>query len=366
VHVQLCGQAGTVVVVAFREIPVLAMSDWHGDDADRAAFAERLRVICHEVGFFRVVDHGISPVFLDDYFSALQTFFALPETTKARIDKVHSPWFRGWERVGAELTDARVDHREQIDVWTELPPRDPRVEPAYLRLEGPNQWLDEADVPGFRALVERFQVEMGALADDVMRAMSAALGLPSGHFDELFGTDRMSLVKLIHYPPTPPGEAGVNAHHDTGFLTLLLQHGVGGLQVQNQDGDWIDVPLDEDSVVVNLGEMLQSMTGNYFVATTHRVVATEERSSSAYFHGPGLSTPLAPLPLDERFRAAVAASDHHRGAGFMARHDELLEGARGTSSASADTYGQQLWNYFTRSYPELVARHHPDLVAPRH
>ena len=32
-----------------------------------------------------------------------------------------------------------------------------------------------------------------------------------------------------------------------------------------------------------LGEMLQSMTGNYFVATTHRVVATEERYSSAYF-----------------------------------------------------------------------------------
>ena len=42
------------------------------------------------------------------------------------------------------------------------------------------------------------------------------------------------------------------------------------------------------------------MTGNYFVATTHRVVASEERYSSAYFHGPGLTTPLAALPLDER------------------------------------------------------------------
>jgi len=58
----------------------------------------------------------------------------------------------------------------------------------------------------------------------------------------------------------------------------------------------------------------------------------------------------------------VEASAHHRAAGFMARHDELLDGARGTTSASADTYGQQLWNYFSRSYPDLVARHHPDLV----
>jgi isopenicillin N synthase-like dioxygenase len=351
--------------VSFRAIPVLAMTEWTGAQADRASFAARLRDICHEVGFFRVVDHGIDVEFFHDYFSALEAFFALPETTKARIDKSRSPWFRGWERVGAELTDARVDHREQVDVWTELPPRSADVEPRYLRLEGPNQWLDEADLPGFRAMVERFQLEMGALADELMAAMSIGLGLQSGHLDELFGSHRMSLVKLIHYPPTPSGEAGVNAHHDTGFLTLLVQHGVGGLQVQNQDGDWIDVPVEDGSVVVNLGEMLQSMTSNYFVATMHRVVASDERYSSAYFHGPGLSTPLVPLTLDERFAAAVAASEHHRGAGFMARRDELLGGARGTSSVSADTYGQQVWNYFTRSYPDLVARHHPDLVVPR-
>jgi isopenicillin N synthase-like dioxygenase len=350
--------------VSFHEIPVVRMTDWMGGEADRVAFAERLRVVCHEVGFFRLVDHGISSEFLENYFAALQAFFALPEEIKARIDKSASPRFRGWERVGAELTDGRVDHREQIDVWTELPLRDAGVAPRYLRLEGPNQWLDEADLPGFRALVERFQHEMGALADELMAAMSVGLGLAPGHLDELFGTDRMSLVKLIHYPPTPPGEAGVNGHHDTGFLTLLVQHRVGGLQVQNQDGAWITVPVDDGSVVVNLGEMLQAMTGNYFVATTHRVVATQERWSSAYFHGPALTTPLVPLPLDERFAVAVAESAHHRGAGFMARHDELLDGARGTASAPAETYGEQLWNYFTRSYPDLVMRHHPDVQVP--
>lgn len=343
----------------------MSLTDWSGPTADRAGFADRLRSICHEVGFFRIVDHGIDPAFLRDYFASLQAFFALPEATKARIDKSRSPWFRGWERVGAELTDARVDHREQIDVWTELPPHRPTGdEPVYLRLEGPNQWLDEDELPGFRGLVERFQAEMAALADELMGAMSVALGLAPGHLEERFGDDRMSLVKLIHYPPTPAGEAGVNAHHDTGFLTLLWQHGVRGLQVRNQHDEWIDVPADDDAVVVNIGEMLQSMTGNYFVATTHRVIATEERYSSGYFHGPGLTTTLSPLPLDASFAAAVAASPHHRDAGFMARHDELLGGARGTTSASAPTYGEQLWNYFTRSYPDLVARHHPDLHTP--
>ena len=347
--------------MAFQEIPVVSLQDWTRPGADRTTFADRLRVICHEVGFFRLVDHGVERSFLDDYFTALRTFFALPEEAKAQIDKLNSPWFRGWERVGAELTDNRVDHREQIDVWTDLDPRHPDVEPAYLRLEGPNQWPDDT-LPHFRELVERFQREMGAIADQLMAAMSIGLGLPADHLDRHFGERRMSLVKLIRYPPTPAGEAGVNAHHDTGFLTLLWQHGVPGLQVENQDGDWIDVPADGDAIVVNLGEMLQSMTGNYFVATNHRVIVSAERYSSGYFHGPGLTTSLAPLPLDPRFAEAVAASPHHLSAGFMAKRDELLAGAAGTNSAPVDTYGQQLWNYFTRSYPELVRRHHPDLL----
>ena len=350
--------------MAFAEIPVVSLARW--DDArtneERVAFADELCRLCHEVGFLQLVDHGVAPDAIAAYFAALASFFALPESAKARIDKARSPWFRGWERVGAELTDARVDHREQIDVWTELPPRGRDAGPEYLRLEGPNQWLDDATLPGFRAAVEWFQAAMGAIADRLLAAMSTGLGLDAGHLDRVFGEHRMSLVKCIHYPPTPPGQAGVNAHHDAGFLTLLWQHRVGGLQVQNQQGEWIDVPVDDDAIVVNIGEMLQAMTGNYFVATTHRVVTTEERISSAYFHGPALTTPLVPLPLDARFATAVAASPHHRGAGFMARREELATGARGTTSASASTYGEQLWNYFTRSYPDLVATHHADLV----
>jgi len=349
-----------VAAMSFQDIPVVSLAGWTAPSADRAAFADRLRAICHEVGFFQLVDHGVSPTFVDAYFDALHRFFALPDETKARIEKINSPWFRGWERVGAELTDNAVDHREQVDVWTDLPPHSLDTLPAYARLEGPNQWLDEATLPGFRALVEQFQDEMGRVADELMAAMSLGLGLPPDHLDAVFGEHRSSLVKLIHYPATPPGEAGVNAHHDTGFLTLLWQHGVSGLQALNQDGAWVDVPPTPGAIVVNLGEILQSMTGNYFVATTHRVIAHEERYSSAYFHGPDLRTVLDPLPLDRQFADAVAASPHHRDAGFMARREELLSGERGTVSRSAAVYGEQLWNYFVRSYPELVGRHHPD------
>lgn len=348
--------------MAFEQIPTVSLLDWHGPEADRAAFADRLQQICHEIGFFQVIDHGVDRAFMAEYFASLRAFFALPDDVKATIEKQKSPWFRGWERIGAELTDNKVDHREQIDIWTELSPRPREVMPPYLRLDGPNQWLDDAVLPGFRSLVERFQAQMSDIANSLLAAMSVGLGLPPGYLQERFGERPSSITKLIHYPETPPDAAGVNAHNDAGILTLLWQHGVSGLQAQNQDEEWIDIPPVDHAIVVNLGEILQSMTGNYFVATTHRVIAHQERYSTAYFHGPDMRMALEPLPLEQRFVDAVAASPHHRDAGFMARRDELLDGKGGIRSAQAGTYGEQIWNYLFRSYPELIAAHHPDLV----
>ena len=158
-------------------------------------------------------------------------------------------------------------------------------------------------LPGFHGAVEEFFARMGRVADELMEVLCVGLGLAPRHLHDVFGERPLSFAKLISYPPTPPGEAGVNAHHDAGFLTLLLQHGVGGLQVLNPAGDWIDVPPRDDAFVVNLGEMLQEMTGNYFVATTHRVIADRARFSSGYFHGPDLRTRLDPLPLGPEFAA---------------------------------------------------------------
>jgi isopenicillin N synthase-like dioxygenase len=317
---------------------------------------------CHEVGFFTLVDHGVEQDFIDAYFHALESFFALPTQTKALIDKRRSPHLRGWEQVGAELTGNRVDYREQLDLSTENPRYPADVLPEYLRLDGPNQWLPESTVPGFRGLVSEFLARMTALADELMAILAVGLGLPAGTFREIFGDRPLSFIKLISYPPTPQGEAGVNGHHDAGFLTILLQHGVGGLQALNPDGDWIDVPPTPGAFVINLGEMLQAMTGNYLVATTHRVVASTQRYSSAYFHGPDLRTSLAPLDLDPSFAQAVAASPRHRDAGFMAKREELLAGGGGIHGAAAPVFGEQMWNYYLRSYPDVVRMHYPEAL----
>lgn len=349
-----------MATATFTEIPEIDLAGW---SSDAEAFARRVRDVCHDIGFFQLIGHGVDADFVDRHIEQQRRFFALPESVKATIDKAQSPHFRGWERVGAELTGGRPDLREQLDLSTEHPVRGLDLDPPHLRLDGPNQWLAEDVLPGFRAHMAEYFRRMAAVADTLLEVFSVGLGLERTHLRDVFGDRPLSFVKLIDYPPTPVDGAGVNPHHDAGFLTLLLQHDVGGLQVRSPEGEWIDVAPRRDAFVVNLGEMLQEMTGNYFVATTHRVIADEPRQSSAWFHGPDLTTRLDPLPLDASFADAVAASPRHASAGFMARRSEIDDGVDGIESPTgAGVYGQQLWNYYCRSYPDLVARHHPDAL----
>ena len=111
-----------------------------------------------------------------------------------------------------------------------------------------------------------------------------------------------------------------------------------------------------------MGEILQSMTGNYLVATPHRVIANDERYSAGYFHGPSLTTPLERLRLAPRYADSVKASPHHHDAGFMPTPKEAQLGTGAMASAHRpETYGEQLWNYFSRSYADQMQTHHSDL-----
>jgi hypothetical protein len=68
------------------------------------------------------------------------------------------------------------------------------------------------------------------------------------------------------------------------------------------------------------------------------------------------------MPLPQRFHDAVAASPRHRDAGFMAKRNEILDGETEIRSAVASVFGQMMWNYYVRSYPEVVEAHFPGSI----
>jgi isopenicillin N synthase-like dioxygenase len=85
---------------------------------------------------------------------------------------------------------------------------------------------------------------------------------------------------------------------DSGFLTLLAQDGVEGLQARAADGAWLDVPPREGSLVMNFGRVLERWTAGRIRATEHRVLgAGRQRYSIPYFHEPRVDALIAPLPI---------------------------------------------------------------------
>jgi isopenicillin N synthase-like dioxygenase len=351
-------------------LPIVSLAQWtdpSSSEQDRTILATRVREICHTgPGFFLLQNHGISAKFLERMFAMMRRLFALSLEDKQRIDKKKSRHFRGWEWEGSEYTNNRPDIREQVDLWTEHTPRPVDVEPKYLRLLGPNQWFPNEEIlPGYREITMEWFQRAQQVSDTIMEILAVALGLDASYFttNVFQGPECMSLTKLIRYPPTPENQAGVNAHHDTGFITLLCCETSPGLQVQDEHGAWFNViPPTPDTLVINLGEMLQAMTGNYFVATPHRVIncLPTERFALGYFHGPSLDTRLdIPLPLSEEYVQAVQRSQRHARAGFMARKEETEAGVGDMQSSYRPTeYGEQLWNYFSRSYPEIMAKYY--------
>ncbi|KAK9554665.1 hypothetical protein V6Z88_006653 [Aspergillus fumigatus] len=129
-----------------------------------------------------------------------------------------------------------------------------------------------------------------------MRHVAECLSLPPTTFEAFRGN--MDRLKFIKYPQSPPGSQGVGPHKDSsGLFTFLSQDDTGGLQVLNKKGEWIDAPPIEGSLVVNIQQGFEAITGGVCTATTHRVIAptSKTRYSIPYFSAVRMDLTLAQL-----------------------------------------------------------------------
>ncbi|WP_261564924.1 isopenicillin N synthase family dioxygenase [Frankia gtarii] len=368
-------------------LPTLDIGPFLAGTAERTRFLAQLRAACHGPGFFYLTGHGIPAARTAAVLDVSRRFFHLSEAAKLEIENVHSPHFRGYTRLGQEITRGNPDIREQIDVADERPARVLGPDdPAYLRLEGPNQW--PAQVPELRTSVLAYMAELGGLSRRLVRAFAESLGLAADHLDRTFADEPRSHLKLIRYLTAPAAhpagyDQGVGSHKDGGFLSFILQddvralpegHGgdggaggdegrngapgrlgdttgpAPGLQVADGADGWIDAVPRPGTFVVNIGEMFELATRGYYRATVHRVVSPppgHERLSVAFFFGPRLSATLAPVPLPE----------------------ELLREIGDTPPPDPQNpifaqHGVNTLKSWLRSHPKVARRHYPDVEQP--
>jgi isopenicillin N synthase-like dioxygenase len=334
-------------------IPVLDLGRARQDDGSfNPDFIEQLRHATHHVGFFQITGYGASPGQPERLLDLIRRFFALPLEERMKLDNRLSPHFRGYTRMGTEVTQGRADAREQIDYSPDRGPvADYPDDQPYWLLQGPNLWPEDS-FPELQPAAMEWAELMSGIGMELLQAIAVSLKLPEDYFDGPFQGSPAWMGKLVHYVGgivEAAGDQGVGSHADYGFVTLLLQDDIGGLEVLPPGAtEWAPVEPIPGALVVNLGEMLEVATEGYLVATIHRVQAPPpgvDRYSVPFFWSPRLDAVIDPVPLPPELKAE----------------------ARGISDDPANpllaSYGMNMLKGRMRAHPDVTERHYPELLA---
>ncbi|MDP4535559.1 2-oxoglutarate and iron-dependent oxygenase domain-containing protein [Alkalimonas collagenimarina] len=265
---------------------------------DKDNFVAEIGKAYTEFGFCGISGHGISDAVVDDTYSAIKQFFALPSDVKARYYQPGQGGARGYTAVGVEKAkdSNHPDLKEFWHVGRELD--GPAPHPSLY----PNVWPTE--VPEFKEATYRLFMELENLGNRVLEALALFLDQPQDYFADKvnFGN---SILRPIHYPPikdTTTQSIRAGQHEDINLITLLVGSNEAGLEILRRDGSWLPVTTIEGTIVVNIGDMLQRLTNHVLPSTTHRVVnpagsaADEPRYSIPFFMHPNPDFVIETLP----------------------------------------------------------------------
>lgn len=383
-------------------IPLLDLS-WADDNNKKPELLRQLHSALFDVGFLYIKNHGVAQSTIDNLTKLLPSLFDLPEQERASLSKLNSPHFLGYSGFAEETTLGKQDLREQFDFGTELPvvyqdasskanghtngglPNGEDDErdftKLYWRLRGPNQWPSQSSLPGFTKAFTAYHDALQELSYRFVHLIEEAFEIPIGTFDHFFGrqspkselngtqSSRTFLppqhrIKLLKYPPSPPGTQGqgVGAHKDSsGWLTFLYQvnEDLPGLEVLSSSNTWLPAHPIPETFVVNFGNAFEAATEGAVKATTHRVIAPGPESSTRYsipfFQGLPLDMTASEVRsyIPEHVRRLRKEDERDKVSSFLdPRWDSLGESQlrkwiRSHKDVGLKWYGREVVDYYT-------------------
>jgi isopenicillin N synthase-like dioxygenase len=254
-------------------------------------------------GFCICTHTGMASTTIAEAFEASRRFHTLDveEKNEISINQFHRGYIAPKSNTTLTSSVAQVTKPNtsgSLMIMHEVPEDDPRFGHP---LQGPNQW--PAAIPGFRETVEAYRADVEILARQLTAMQLKILGVGPDLYDRYF-QQPTEFLRLLHYEPEPedvPTDSfGSAPHTDHGFLTIVVQDDVGGLEVQTRDNDWLPARPASGSVVVNVGDMLAHLSGGRWRSSPHRVKNTfnRERFSIAYFFDPAMTVDMVPVTGD--------------------------------------------------------------------
>ena len=282
-------------------IPVIDVAPLVRNDAVGAVeVATAVRDAFTTSGFCYISNHGVPHEVIADAARTSLDFFHLPQEEKLRAAPKES--VRGFNAIGrTKMKGAQnPDYKEYFQIGLELPRDDPAVL-AGQPLRGPNQWPQ--GLPAFEKAFARYFGEIAVCGQHFLRAVALSLGASESFFSGKYDKP-LQRTQAVYYPPHPTDHTeelfGVAPHTDYGCVTLLWQDDVGGLEVQDRSGAWIQAPPIPGTLVVNIGDLLARWSNDRYRSTPHRVTnrSGRERLSIATFYDPDYTAPVDPSDLN--------------------------------------------------------------------
>ncbi|KAL8100445.1 gibberellin 2-beta-dioxygenase 2-like [Apium graveolens] len=247
-----------------------------------------------DIGFFKVINHGVSEDTIRNMEVECFEFFGKTVTEKQKAGPAN-PYGYGSKNIGFNGDSGEVEY---LIMDTKNP----------LSVFERSQTVASADPTRFRCAVSVYVEAIRKVACEVLEMMAEGLGVPdTSVFSSLItDVDNDSLFRLNHYPPLLPNtnnsdtssspsfprqitnRIGFGEHTDPQILTILRSNGVAGLQISLGDGVWVPISPDPTALCVNVGDALQAMTNGRFVSVMHRAMANSNKAriSMAYFCAP--------------------------------------------------------------------------------
>jgi isopenicillin N synthase-like dioxygenase len=278
-------------------IPSVNLQDFISGDANRKQkFIDEIGKAYEEIGFVALKGHFLDDQLVDNLYKEVKSFFELPVDTKRSYEIEDIGGQRGYISFGKESAKGKKEG-DLKEFWH----FGQYVEDDIERAKEYPENVEVKELSEFNKIGKETYQMLEKTAKYVLRALALYLNLEETYFDNYIHNGN-SILRPIHYPPIleePENAVRAAAHGDINLITLLMGAQGRGLQVQNNDGEWIDAMAEPNEVMINVGDMLSRHTNNKLKSTIHRVVNPQrELWGTSRYSIPFFMHPISEMKLD--------------------------------------------------------------------
>ncbi|KAJ4875201.1 2-oxoglutarate (2OG) and Fe(II)-dependent oxygenase superfamily protein [Raphanus sativus] len=246
---------------------------------------------CKDWGIFRLENHGVPLELTSQLQQISESLLSLPfEEKRELFASVNSPLSYFWgtpalnrsgdalKRGGTQASNVKMLEGFNVPL-------------SKLPVSTCDDGVQHSKLEPFRVLLEEYGRHITRIAVSLFEAIAQTLNLElTGDRRSELLSESTGLIRVYRYPQSSSVEAegealGMEVHTDSSVISILKEDETGGLEIMKGE-EWLRVKPVADTLIINLGDMMQAISDDEYKSVKHRVKKkdrTRERHSVCYF-----------------------------------------------------------------------------------